>query len=314
MSLLSIDTIKLRIPVSEIQSANKIDWMLTTINPSGEIVGGRTWFGNINMNFWHGYIYLEGSISKYWAGSNVVGITYLEFTEAIAALEDMIGLSLAKWSLVRVDIAASMQVREPAHKYIKSLEYTSKFIKNIKAKGSITFKQAYTSLKFYDKVAEAKKQGLLPAGYNNNNLLRYELMLSKGAIKAIFKKNITLLDLTTPKCYSMLIYEWVRRYAAIHKGKSENFDPAVVSQPSQIKDYLAYEGVNSVGLEKVFDLIESTPSPHNNSKKRMKDMVMSVMDKPYITDNGLIGELDEIVERVCLDAFLDLEHYFEYGY
>ena len=71
---------------------------------------------------------------------------------------------------------------------------------------------------FYDKTKSAKQKRIeIPKQFEDQNILRYEMVLNKGITKYLNTDEILVKDLYGDSLYSKLVVEWYNFYNRIEK-------------------------------------------------------------------------------------------------
>jgi len=75
---------------------------------------------------------------------------------------------------------------------------------------------------FYDKTKSAKQKRIeIPKQFEDQNILRYEMVLNKGITKYLNTDEILVKDLYGDSLYSKLVVEWYNFYNRIEKKPSK---------------------------------------------------------------------------------------------
>ena len=166
------------------------------------------------------FVLIQGSLPKYYYGSNLVSLPRTELSNAIDKLSTDLGLPLREAIITRIDIGMNVEVDNPPRSYFSYFGILKKFERNIR-RNSLYYEQKWCQLCFYDKVKEAKahKDPLLTSEMLDKNILRYEIRYKHSWLKHYFKRNIKAKELFAkdPIVYLDLIAEWYLKYDDISK-------------------------------------------------------------------------------------------------
>lgn len=220
-----IDTICLTLHLSALN--NYIDFMAevgTKINvdfkKSNEyrIIGTLK---NLNIYIESAFVRIEGSLPKYYYGSNLITLSRSEPGIIIDQLSNELGIPLQEAIITRIDIAANIEVENNPKSYFLSLGILSKFDRLLRKGSSLYYEQNWCKLCFYDKIAEAKSHNdsYLTEELLNKNILRYEIRFFRDWLKYYFKRNIKAKEIygdSSDICCE-LVAEWYFKYEAITK-------------------------------------------------------------------------------------------------
>lgn len=177
---------------------------------------------NIRICIQGGTLYIAGSLSKWYFGSNVKALQHKEIKKALNNLGEAIGISLDKAKIVRIDLAQTFKMKSLPELYFPELYFLKDFYRSFSDNSTLYFtkeskiKNGETlQLCFYDKNAELKKKNSYKEVQKDSNLFRYELRIKKP--KRIFKREIHCFDLFSEEFYRKLIYLWYSKYNDIEK-------------------------------------------------------------------------------------------------
>ena len=142
------------------------------------------------------FVLIQGSLPKYYYGSNLVSLPRTELSNAIDKLSTDLGLPLREAIITRIDIGMNVEVDNPPRSYFSYFGILKKFERNIR-RNSLYYEQKWCQLCFYDKVKEAKahKDPLLTSEMLDKNILRYEIRYKHSWLKHYFKRNIKAKEL-----------------------------------------------------------------------------------------------------------------------
>lgn len=159
---------------------------------------------------------VNGSLSRYWLGSNVLAPTFSDCREALRQLEEELGSSMTNMSVYRLDIAATLNMKHPCPRYLRLFGTLPRFKRFERDKG-LLYKTTRRELDFYDKRAEARsRKEALPTCFNGRNALRYELRYRKN-LKEQFGGKVTAERLADIDFFRNVVQRWVSSYYAIDK-------------------------------------------------------------------------------------------------
>ena len=154
------------------------------------------------------FVLIQGSLPKYYYGSNLVSLPRTELSNAIDKLSTDLGLPLREAIITRIDIGMNVEVDNPPRSYFSYFGILKKFERNIR-RNSLYYEQKWCQLCFYDKVKEAKahKDPLLTSEMLDKNILRYEIRYKHSWLKHYFKRNIKAKELFEMTLMGLLRWE-----------------------------------------------------------------------------------------------------------
>lgn len=239
-----------------------------------------------------GRLGISGSFPKYFHGSNVDTFTRGELIRVIEELAGFTGIDPDAARVYRLDLAATLPMKQKAVNYFRVLGQLSRFTRKPE-KSSLLYKSKQRSLTFYDKGIEAKVKG---------DLLRIELKL-KSRLRQQVGFPVFLSDLHDKEVFEALVYRWQNQYKAVQKIKRH-----LLTEPMNVKDLreqLARLGVVVAGgQDEVLEYLDRLDLDYQ-TKKRCKSMVCNLSSSGNSEDDAtLIEELDQAVE-IAVEQVLD---------
>lgn len=305
------DTTKFWLPMEKIDSSdlNRILSQLPDYTEHSKS-DGQTYFsghfrGNYRVKVNENGVSLEGSLAKFYLSNNFESLTRLETERAIEKMGDELQLPINKAIVNRIDIVPRNIITEFKPKIYYPLFGESPFFKRFTQENSLSYQNSLKIKTIYDKIAETKRkrQSNIPLEWQNKNVLRYELRFIKRLSNQFNRPQILTSTLYEEKFYMDLLDKWFNEYTAIKKKKMHNLKIENLKSPKKLIDYLSYLGIESMGKENVFHLIEMMKEKGSMSNKeaysRAKSMVRSLNNNPDFTEQSdLIEELDRKIKEV----------------
>lgn len=251
-------------------------------------------------------ISIIGSLPKFLYDDNIHPLTRKTTGEAIAALSEGLGFDIGNALVTGLEFGMNFPVSNPVSDYLLKLGELDRMLRYKFSQSTLYYKPKGRKqpkvLCFYDKVADAKAKGMsIPAGFEDTNILKYEMRL-KGRLSHQLKvDNITASTLSDRGFYKMLIGLYQSYYRAIYKQKQTNNDD--MNNVKSVSDALELlfgrllnEGeqgkiddfINELKQNKVFD--------NRNYYTRLKGKLKTFASKAGGgLDDELIKELDNDV-------------------
>ena len=264
----------------------KVDWIQDLVDRKTGLLTVKGNLHNLRINDREdGRLTISGSIPKYLLGSNVHTLNYSDLTSAISQLSCDLGIDPTFAKVLKMDLAATLEMPRCASTYYSVFGNLSRFAKE-QYKNGIIYRSKVRSFAIYDKGKEAR--------IDQDNLLRMEVNLRR--IKYHFGQTLFLSDLENPDIFTRLVEKWYRYYQAIQKIRRTS-----LVKPSSMKDLrnqVAGIGIESLGgqeylLQQInrWDLNENN---HRSCTKFVKDVCGSGNSE---VDDQLIKELDQAVDQ-----------------
>lgn len=244
------------------------------------------------------FVRIEGSFPKYYYGTNLKPLSYIELGLAIDKLSAVFGLPLKQAVISRIDIAIDVEVVNPPSYYFSSLGNLAKFDR-IERKGSLYYEQGWCKLCFYDKIAEAQKHNdcHLTEELLNKNILRCEIRYMRGWLKHYFDRIIKVGEVCngTDDIYCELIAKSFLIYDDIvKKGDLEfNFNMTLSELGKWAIIKLYRNGTDFVKL------IDNCSKKGDKRAERMKREVMKLLKGGYTLDESTEELKEKIFDAVC---------------
>ena len=251
-------------------------------------------------------ISIIGSLPKFLYDDNIHPLTRKTTGEAIAALSEGLGFDIGNALVTGLEFGMNFPVSNPVSDYLLKLGELDRMLRYKFSQSTLYYKPKGRKqpkvLCFYDKVADVKAKGMsIPAGFEDANILKYEMRL-KGRLSHQLKvDNITASTLSDRGFYKMLIGLYQSYYRAIYKQKQTNNDD--MNNVKSVSDALELlfgrllnEGeqgkiddfINELKQNKVFD--------NRNYYTRLKGKLKTFASKAGGgLDDELIKELDNDV-------------------
>lgn len=166
------------------------------------------------------FVRIEGSLPKYYYGSNLVTLSRSEPGIIIDQLSNELSLPLKEAVVTRIDIAANIEVDNEPRSYFPSFGILSKYDRVIR-RGTLYYEQNWCKLCIYDKIAEAEKHNdpYLTDELLRTNIMRYEIRFYRDWLTHYFGRKVKAKELygeTSDVCCE-LVAEWFFKYEAIIK-------------------------------------------------------------------------------------------------
>lgn len=263
--------------------------------------------GNIKVYISERGISLKGSLSKYYNSHNFDSLNITDTKRAIEKLSDQLLLPVAKSKVSRLDIIPQniTTTYKPQNYY--PYFTTSKYFKKTEHEKSIEYRNHKKSKILYDKTAQAKsKRENIPANWINKNILRYELRLLNRLPTQFNMLEVKASDLYLEKFQILCINKWHEEFKSINTLNTISNNMNNIKTTSDLIEYLALEGLSSIGYENAIKFIDFLKEKETMSNKeaysRAKARIKQLANSKNITEQSeliteLKSKLDEIKEN-----------------
>ena len=236
-------------------------------------------------------------------GDNVQTLTRSDSQKAIEKMQDetLLPIDLAK--VTRFDIAANLLMRHEPKVYYPYLG-DCQYYKRSLLPDSVYYSNGQRVKLFYNKAAEAKKQGLrLPEVAAGYNILRYELRFTGRITKQFSRPEITVSTLTDEQFYIEAVNRWLHEYRSIQKQRDIRINFADMKTPKDFFRQLQLFAVHEIGQDRLMQAIDEMRSQGTFEKpeyySRLKKELKELCSTPNLTASSeLVTELDKKVSQV----------------
>lgn len=261
--------------------------------------------------------YLVGSLSKYLYGENFYPLDRHTTADAIESLSDDLHTDVGKADIVGLEFGTQFPMKHKPMAYIDKLGDLTRRMRLLAADGTLYYQgkgKTYRSkqkqvLCFYDKAAEVKNRGgTLPLGFEDANMLKYELRMNGSIARRMKMQAVTASTLSERDFYLQLAKMWGDEYfkiakkgsmkqAAALKAKSVGeakdifFARLLLNTPQQVID----EYLNELKVNGVFE--------NRQYYTRLRQAIMGLSSKVGISESDeLIRELDDTIRTYVSNA------------
>ncbi len=303
------DTTNLRLLQSE---AGKVDFLsetachLTNVgehNFSGQtVITGDLNGLKISLNSYQLKI-KEGSLCKWYLGSNFQTMGRSDTQRAIEKLSDTLHLPMNKATVTRLDIAQNIITIHPPDVYFNHLGLL-KYATRLQEPSGIYYKQASGRLCFYDKTKEQKnKREPIPELYEGRNVLRYEQRYTSRIANKLNVAEVTGAMLYDEAFYVGLLNRWRDDYKAIQKINDVSLNFKAMRTKQQLYKMGLVSLIEQAGGQlQMLEQINEAQRRGELSKKQAFDLRQAVNEASQLREgltvpNEAIKELDKKINE-----------------
>lgn len=272
---------------------------LTTKLKDSEITSINGNLENYRINIYENGISLQGSLSKYYKGSNCLTLSRLETQKAIEKISDTLHLDFFKSKVSRLDLANDFLMEFPPESYYQFLS-EAQYFERWKRKHTLYYSNTLRTKLFYNKKIQSKKE--YPFEWENENVLRYEMRYMKNVSKS-FQKEVSAKTLHNENFYAECIKRYVAEFHQIPKVSIFDFDLLNVKSPKDFTKQMALSHLSQIGQLQALQLVKELRAlqafSHAEYYSRLRTWIKSNMSNPkHSKDSPLILELNEKIESV----------------
>lgn len=311
--LVSYDTIKIRLYQSQVPDICLFDEIPSLIeiegssnDKEGNLFVKRGHILNLKVNIFRDMIQIEGSLSKYYKGSNLNGITLDEVRQAINSLSERLHLPLDVAHVRRIDIACNMKLTRRVSQYLKRFGRCGKTERREETYSLLYGVRSPIRLCIYDKIKQLKHDREPCDCSDAENILRFEMRLfynAKNWVRLFAEKTVTVEMIWDENIFRKLTEMLYHKYKSIEKQYETSLNLTEVMGKKGFKDWLSLYAVKSQGYDFLLRQIEDARINHqlNNKQAASCRMVLrEILGKgtPSSTGSSYIEELDVAFERL----------------
>jgi len=255
-----------------------------------------------------------GSFAKYYFGNNLNLLTLNQYKIVTSDLSEKLGIDISLAKIFQLDNAFDAEVALPVKSYFNLFGEKKGMMRTPTDRNSLYYSNSFKIVNIYDKLKDLKHDGMIVTGIENlmrENLMRFEVRNKTAAIAKIIKMfgltELTIADLRRRDIFSEFVRAVLKEYQSIAKKQDFYFD-GNIRKPNDIITPLAIAGINSIGLENVYSMIENTRAlkklKHNEYYSRMKNKVRGLSKhKDYTRPYPALTDLDnemKLIENLSL--------------
>ncbi len=192
-----------------------------------------------------------GSITKLGNGNNPINASHEAIRSALDHLQDILDIPLREANIKRLDVGYNIALDNPVRDYLRLLIPPSSLTVFTVGDQTKEFRNRLNNLTicFYNKIAEAFKQGKVPAVYQKQNILRYEVRLKTPTLNKLGFIDLRYVDLYDENIYKQLVKVWYDQYLSVPKIVDPQPKKIAVSSVTAFRDSLDQFGYSfDVGI------------------------------------------------------------------
>ena len=187
--------------------------------------GEITTFGSLEglkISIFTGGISIIGSLSKYLYPNNIYPLDRHSTAEAVEKLSDNLHLNISDAKVTGLEFGTQFVMRHKPEDYLRRLGDMPRLQRYHFDVGTLYYKprgrQKPKVYAFYDKKADAAAKGMvLPVGFEDANLLKYEMRLNGRLPQQIGVPEVTASTLSESGFYRLMVKRYQDSYFAISK-------------------------------------------------------------------------------------------------
>ncbi|MDO4334635.1 MAG: hypothetical protein Q4C37_02220 [Bacteroidales bacterium] len=265
--------------------------------------------GGLKVTVYESSLYIVGSLAKFYNGSNIYTLNRKDTERAVQKLSEALGADISTAKVSYLEFGDAFLMENPVEEYLKRLGSLPRLHRNPQ-QGSLYYQyqgEQRKSLVFYDKKLEMKKRkDPLPDGFQNYNILRFELRFKNRLPKQIgWYETVTASTLYDRQFYKRMQSLYRENYFAISKRKM--MKPTALKEVCNPKDaFSCLTGLllSRADTETVADFMSQLAMANVLDRQqlyRFRQMVERAKAKgKHLEEDTLIMELDNQIINACL--------------
>lgn len=250
-----------------------------------------------------------GSLSKYYYPNNIYPLDRHTAKEAIAKLSDALHADVSKANVTGLEFGTVLLLSHSVTEYLQRLGEMPYPLHRYHFEPETLYyrtnnKQQPVTYAFYDKIKEAKQDGLqIPVGFEGQNLLKYEIRLNRRLPKQLNVPEVKASTLYNRAFYKMLMQRWQDDYFSIKKQQQVKTD--VMDKIQTVTDaYNVFVARLMAASNKdavagyIEELKENKVFKNRSDYNRLKNKIQEVASKAgLMVSDELIKELDDAIKN-----------------
>ena len=263
----------------------------------------------LKVSIYTGGISITGSLSKYLHSNNIYPLDRHSTAQAVEKLSDSLHISFNEAKVTGLEFGTQFVMKHQVSDYLSRLGDMPKLLRFHFNEGSLYYKpkgkQQSKVFAFYDKKADAvAKDMILPLGFEEANLLKYEMRINRRLPQQLGVPEVTASTLSEKTFYHSMVKRYQENYFAISKSNqiktdvmdeiktvSDAFDVFVARLITQSNQTQIAGFLEELKDAKVFD--------DRKCYSRLKKKIQEVATKADITvSDELIKELDDEIKNI----------------
>ena len=189
--------------------------------------GEITTFGSLEglkISIFTGGISIIGSLSKYLYPNNIYPLDRHSTAEAVEKLSDNLHLNISDAKVTGLEFGTQFVMRHKPEDYLRRLGDMPRLQRYHFEVGTLYYKpkgkQQPKVFAFYDKKADAAVKGMiLPDGFSDVNLLKYEMRYNQRLSQQLGVAEVTASTLSEKEFYRQMVRRYQDSYFSISKQK-----------------------------------------------------------------------------------------------
>ncbi len=269
-------------------------------------------FGSLNglkVSIYMGGISIIGSLAKFLYPNNIYPLDMNSTAQAIEKLSDNLHLPITDAKVTGLEFGRAFVMAHPVESYLSKLGDMPRLLRYHFDVGTLYYKprgkQQPKVFAFYDKKADAAAKGMvLPVGFEDANLLKYEMRFNGRLPQQMGVPDVKASTLSESGFYRQMIKRYQENYFAISKLNQVKTDVmSEIKTVSDAFDVLVARLINGSDQTQITAFVEELKEAKvfedRKNYTRLKRKIQEVATKAGVTTSDeLIKELDDEIKNV----------------
>lgn len=269
-------------------------------------------FGSLNglkVSIYMGGISIIGSLAKFLYPNNIYPLDMNSTAQAIEKLSDNLHLPITDAKVTGLEFGRAFVMAHPVESYLSKLGDMPRLLRYHFDVGTLYYKprgkQQPKVFAFYDKKADAAAKGMvLPVGFEDANLLKYEMRFNGRLPQHMGVPDVKASTLSESGFYRQMIKRYQENYFAISKLNQVKTDVmSEIKTVSDAFDMLVARLINGSDQTQITAFVEELKEAKvfedRKNYTRLKRKIQEVATKAGVTTSDeLIRELDDEIKNV----------------
>lgn len=269
-------------------------------------------FGSLNglkVFIYMGGISIIGSLAKFLYPNNIYPLDMNSTAQAIEKLSDNLHLPITDAKVTGLEFGRAFVMAHPVESYLSKLGDMPRLLRYHFDVGTLYYKprgkQQPKVFAFYDKKADAAAKGMvLPVGFEDANLLKYEMRFNGRLPQQMGVPDVKASTLSESGFYRQMIKRYQENYFAISKLNQVKTDVmSEIKTVSDAFDMLVARLINGSDQTQITAFVEELKEAKvfedRKNYTRLKRKIQEVATKAGVTTSDeLIRELDDEIKNV----------------
>ena len=263
----------------------------------------------LKVSIYTGGISVIGSLAKFLYPNNIYPLDRHSTAQAVEKLSDSLHLPMGNAKVTGLEFGRVFAMKHPVENYLSKLGDMPKLLRYHFDVSTLYYKprgrQKPKVYAFYDKRADAAAKGMvLPVGFEDANLLKYEMRLNGRLPQQMGVPEVAASTLSESDFYRLLVKRYQDSYFAISKLNQVKTDVmSEIKTVSDAFDVLVARLINQSDQTQIAafleELKEAKVFEDRKSYTRLKKKIQEVAAKAGVTvSDELMKELDDEIRNV----------------